>query len=79
MSAHDKIIYDEEKTDSLSENFKEILNSLGEDDKREGLLKTPERAAKAMQFLCKGYDENASDILKSALFKEEYSLFSTTI
>jgi len=73
MEIQESIIYNEEKIKDLSANFKEILKTLGEDGEREGLQKTPERAAKAMQFLCKGYGENAADILKSAIFKEEYS------
>ncbi len=46
---------------------------MGEDVNREGLIKTPERAAKAMQFLTQGYDQDASQILRSAMFKEDYS------
>jgi len=65
--------YDEEVTENLKHNFSNILSSLGEDIHREGLEKTPERAAKAMQFLTQGYDQDAEEILRSALFKEEYS------
>jgi GTP cyclohydrolase I len=65
--------YDEDITENLKFNFSKILCSLGEDIQREGLEKTPERAAKAMQFLTQGYDQDAEEILKSALFKEEYS------
>ena len=54
-------------------HYSHILKEVGEDTKREGLLKTPHRAAKAMHFLTKGYHENPADILKSAMFKEEYS------
>jgi GTP cyclohydrolase I len=57
----------------LENNYREILSLLGENPNREGLLKTPERMAKAMQFLTKGYFESPEDILKSAMFKEEYS------
>lgn len=64
--------YNEEKTSSIKENYAKIIDTLGEDITREGLLKTPERAAKAMQFLTHGYDLNADEILNSALFKEEY-------
>ncbi len=53
--------------------YQEILKHLGEDASREGLLKTPERAAKALAFLTQGYDTNPAEILKSAMFKEEYS------
>lgn len=57
----------------LEINYGKILADVGEDTTREGLLKTPHRAAKAMSFLTKGYDENPAEILKSAMFKEEYS------
>jgi GTP cyclohydrolase I len=73
MDSKDSHTYNDETTDSLSGFYKDIIGSLGEDVNREGLLKTPERAAKAMQYLCKGYDVDASEILKSAMFKEEYS------
>ncbi len=65
--------YDQETTDGLILRFNDILSSLGEDITREGLLKTPERAAKAMQFLTQGYDQDAAAILRSAMFKEDYS------
>jgi GTP cyclohydrolase I len=58
---------------SLELNYSKILSEVGEDVHREGLLKTPHRAAKALNFLTKGYDENPAEILKSAMFKEEYS------
>ena len=64
--------YDEECTKSLSSNYKEVIENLGEDPTREGLLKTPERVAKAMQFLTQGYDQNPQEILKSAMFAEKY-------
>nr|WP_262889733.1 GTP cyclohydrolase I FolE [Mucilaginibacter mali] len=57
----------------LSAHYEDILAQIGEDPKREGLLKTPERIAKAMLFLTQGYDLDAKQILGSALFKEEYS------
>jgi GTP cyclohydrolase I len=65
--------YKQEITDKISTVYTEILSDLGENAQREGLLKTPERVAKALQFLTHGYDINPSDILKSALFHEEYS------
>lgn len=65
--------YHEETIDSLAGNYKSILEGIGENPNREGLLKTPERVAKAIQFLTHGYDLNPSEILKSAMFKEEYS------
>lgn len=64
--------YDEECTKSLSSNYKEVIVNLGEDPSREGLIKTPERVAKAMQFLTQGYDQNPQEILKSAMFAEKY-------
>ena len=64
--------YDEECTKSLSSNYKEVIENLGEDPSREGLLKTPERVAKAMQFLTQGYDQNPQEILRSAMFTEKY-------
>ena len=64
--------YDEESLKEISSNFSGIISSLGEDVSREGLQKTPARAAKAMQFLTHGYDLDPSEILKSALFEEEH-------
>jgi GTP cyclohydrolase I len=64
--------YDEESTKILSSHYKEVIENIGEDPTREGLLKTPERAAKAIQFLTQGYDQNPEDILKSAMFSEKY-------
>jgi len=65
--------YDDLLTDQLKTNFLDILAGVGEDISREGILKTPERAAKAMQFLTQGYDQDAAAILRSAMFKEDYS------
>jgi GTP cyclohydrolase I len=65
-------IYDEELTTELGLHYKEILTLLGEDVEREGLIKTPERVAKAMQFLLKGYKEDPEAILRGAMFKEPY-------
>ncbi|BAV04185.1 GTP cyclohydrolase I [Filimonas lacunae] len=65
--------YDEQVTEGLMKSYKDALTLLGEDAEREGLLKTPERMAKAMQYLTQGYDLNAIDILNSAKFKEEVS------
>lgn len=64
--------FDKETTDKLREHYYEILKLLGENPDREGLLKTPERVAKSMQFLTKGYNEDGAEILRSAMFKEEY-------
>src|SRR3569833_4010807 len=65
--------YNPELIESLSGHYKEVLEQIGEDPNREGLLKTPERVAKAMLFLTQGYDLDAKAILESAKFKEEYS------
>jgi GTP cyclohydrolase IA len=56
----------------LATNYRHIIEQLGEDVQREGLVKTPERAAKAMQFLTSGYQEDAASILRGAMFKEDY-------
>jgi len=65
--------YNPDITNKLTENYRSIIDELGEDVYRDGLLKTPERAAKAMQFLTSGYSMDAEAILRSAMFKEEYS------
>ena len=64
--------YDAETTEKIAAHVKEILKLLGEDTEREGLLKTPERVAKAMQFMTKGYAQDGVEIIKSAIFDEEY-------
>ncbi|MDB0062695.1 GTP cyclohydrolase I FolE [Crocinitomicaceae bacterium] len=69
----EQIIYDDKLTESLAAHYKEILRELGENPDREGLEKTPERVAKAMQFLTQGYDQDPDALLRKALFKEEYS------
>lgn len=63
--------YDEDITNSLMNNYKSTLELLGEDATREGLLKTPERIAKAMQYITQGYNMNAQEILNSAKFSED--------
>lgn len=65
--------YKTEITDSLKEKYQDILTEIGENPKRDGLLKTPERMAKAMQYLTHGYAIDPSHILKSAMFAEDYS------
>jgi len=65
--------YDSETTLSLSEAYKNIIKQIGEDENREGLLKTPERIAKAMQFMTQGYEMDAKAILESAKFHEDVS------
>lgn len=73
MKSYEKIeVYDTKLIESLAENYKTIIENLGEDVHREGLQKTPERVAKAMQFLTHGYDLNPLEILKSALFTEDH-------
>jgi GTP cyclohydrolase I len=64
--------YDDETTLKLSEHYKETLILLGEDATREGLDKTPIRVAKAMQFLTQGYNMKPDEIIRSAMFREEY-------
>lgn len=66
-------MYREETTDYLSTRVKDILGGIGEDPDREGLLKTPERVAKALQYLTHGYGLDYRAILESALFEEDYS------
>ncbi len=68
-----KIIYDDQLTAKLAVHYTDILSQLGENPKREGLEKTPERVAKSLQFLTQGYDEDPDAILNAALFNEEYS------
>ncbi|MES2267998.1 MAG: GTP cyclohydrolase I FolE [Bacteroidota bacterium] len=65
--------YNPELIKNLSANYLNVLKQIGENPEREGLLKTPERIAKAMLYLTHGYDLDAKEILSSAMFKEEYS------
>ncbi|MGB1313334.1 MAG: GTP cyclohydrolase I FolE [Bizionia paragorgiae] len=65
--------YNIKVTDAMQLRYKSIIEDLGENTERDGLLKTPERAAKAMQFLTQGYEQDAAEILKSAMFKESYN------
>lgn len=69
----EEIKYNKEVTEVLSKSFKEIIEQLGEDSSREGLIKTPERIAKAMQFFTCGYDKKPNEIISEAIFHEEYS------
>lgn len=62
-----------ERTERLASLYKEIITLLGENPERQGLLDTPERVAKAMQFLTNGYDEQPEEILRSAMFNEDYN------
>lgn len=65
--------YGMDTLDQLSESYRSIIKHLGEDDEREGLLKTPERIAKAMQFLTQGYAQDAEAVVRSAMFSENCS------
>ena len=65
--------YDAEAIDRLSGHYEEVIRAIGENPRREGLLRTPERVAKAMQYLTHGYDLDPAAILRSAMFTEEYS------
>jgi GTP cyclohydrolase I len=73
LKNYEKIeVYDDFTTSELAKNYQNILKLLGENASREGLDKTPERVAKAMQFLLQGYTIDPVEILKSAMFKEDY-------
>jgi len=73
MDGYEKIDQFNPKTiKALSHHYYNILELIGEDPTREGLEKTPERVAKAMQFLTHGYDLDPAEILRSAMFKEDY-------
>jgi GTP cyclohydrolase I len=68
---------EEDKNDELlktmASSYTDVIKDIGENPSREGLLKTPQRAAKAMQFLTNGYDLNPDDLINQAIFHEEYS------
>ena len=72
MSYQKEEIYSPDTTAELAAHVKEILRLLGEDPSREGLLKTPERVAKALQFTAKGYQEDGIEIIRQAIFDEKY-------
>ncbi|MBO8447691.1 MAG: GTP cyclohydrolase I FolE [Bacteroidetes bacterium] len=65
-------IYTDNTTELIAGHYREILRLLGEDPDREGLVKTPERVAKALQFLTQGYGQDGAEIIRGAIFKEEY-------
>ena len=65
-------VYNEANVLKMAEHYREILKLIGEDVTREGLLQSPIRISKAMQFLTQGYNMDPDEILKSALFKEDY-------
>ena len=66
-------VYDAAVTSEIAAHVRDILRLMGEDPQREGLLKTPERVAKALQFSTQGYAQDGQEILRSALFDEKYS------
>ena len=70
---HKEESYTPETTEQLKTAYRNIIEQIGEDPEREGLLKTPERVAKAMQFITQGYHMDAADILNSAKFHEDYN------
>ena len=72
MSYTKEDIYTPETTEALAAHVREILRLLGEDPEREGLVKTPERVAKALQFTTKGYQEDGKEIIRQAIFDEKY-------
>lgn len=65
--------YNIQVTENIKNKYASVLTDLGEDITREGLLKTPERAAKAMQFLTSGYEQDPAEILRGAMFAEDYN------
>jgi GTP cyclohydrolase I len=73
MAYHKTEHYDQDITDALTKDYRNIISLLGEDPEREGLIKTPERMAKAMQFMTQGYQQDAVAILNSARFEENVS------
>ena len=73
MSYSKKETYEEDITEGLVSNYHNVLNLIGEDPNREGLIKTPERMAKAMQFMTQGYSQDAVAIINSAKFTENVS------
>ncbi|MBV5281776.1 MAG: GTP cyclohydrolase I FolE [Paludibacter sp.] len=72
FNSNQPVPFDSEKTEKIAEHYQQIIQLLGEDANREGLLKTPERVSKAMQFLMQGYEQNPEDIIRSAMFTEDY-------
>jgi len=72
FNINQQVPFDNEKSAKIAKHYQEIIKLLGEDVDREGLLKTPERVSKAMQFLMQGYEQNPEDIIKSAMFTEDY-------
>ncbi|NJC24875.1 GTP cyclohydrolase I FolE [Neolewinella antarctica] len=73
MSFEKNIEHEPATTERLATNYQSLIESIGEDAQREGLLKTPTRAAKALQFMTQGYEQDAEAILRGAMFAEDYS------
>lgn len=74
LDAYERIDqYNNDSVNEIANIYKKVLSSIGENPEREGLQKTPERVAKALQFMTHGYDLNPAEILKSAMFTEDYS------
>lgn len=65
--------YNQDNVERISTHYTDILEALGEDPQRDGLIKTPERVAKALQFLTHGYQMDPAEILRGAMFQEDYS------
>lgn len=65
--------YNVEQVERIASHYTDILAAIGENPNREGLIKTPERVAKALQFLTHGYDVDAAEVLRGAMFEEDYS------
>jgi len=72
FNTNQPIPFDSEKSAKIAEHYQQIIQLLGEDVDREGLLKTPERVSRAMQFLMQGYDQNPEEIIRKAMFTENY-------
>lgn len=72
FNINEPVQFDNEKTAKIAEHYQQIIRLLGEDVDREGLLKTPERVSRAMQFLMQGYEQNPEEIIRSAMFTENY-------
>jgi GTP cyclohydrolase IA len=72
FNINNPVPFNQEKTLKIANHYSEIITLIGENVDREGLLKTPERTSKAMQFLMQGYDQDPDEIIKSAVFTEDY-------
>lgn len=72
FNINEPVPFDAEKTAQIAMHYREIIRLLGEDTEREGLLKSPERVSRAMQFLMQGYEQDPHEIIRSAMFTENY-------